>query len=146
MLADVIENRKHFKIHQPIDSYEGIKMRDLNTVQKTIKEMPSPDSKRPRYHSVEFSVDGIVYPYQFKLRNMSPELMHVIIMENSEILGGIEVGKILKMKYYHDDFSRSSTHYQTEITNIDRIAEGRFKGHYIVGLSIVENQNEILTH
>ena len=121
-------------------------MRDLNTVSKTSKAMPGPNSKRPQYHSVEFSVDGIVYPYQFKLRNISPEIMHVIIMENSDILNGIEVGKILKMKYYHDDFSHSSTHYQTEITNIDRIAEGRFKGHFIVGLSILEDQNEILTH
>ena len=121
-------------------------MGDLNTVHKTDKEIPGPESKKPRYHSVEFSVDGIVYPYQFKLRNMSQEMMHVIIMENSDILSGIEVGKILKMKYYFDDFSRSSAHFQTEIKNINRIAEGRFKGHYMVGLSILEDQNEILTH
>ncbi|MFC1867552.1 hypothetical protein ACFL0H_05400 [Thermodesulfobacteriota bacterium] len=98
------------------------------------------------YHSVELSIDGLSYLYQFKLWNESSEAMRVIVREGSEILSRLKVGKRFNMKYYSNDVSCTSRHLKTEILHITRADDGRFKGHYLVGLSIVENQNENMRH
>jgi len=100
----------------------------------------------PQYHSVELSIDGLSYLYQFKLWNDSPESMNVIVRESSEVLSCLKVGERFNMKYYSGDFSCTPKHLKTEIRHITKADSGRFKGHYLVGLSIVEDQNENRRH
>lgn len=108
--------------------------------------IPESDSESSRYHSVELQIEGLRFPYQFKLRNNDSKPMHFIVPENSDVLRGLQVGKVLNMKYYTIDFFRTAKVMKTEITNISKVCDGKFRGHYIVDLSIIENQQDVVTH
>lgn len=90
-----------------------------------------------RYYSVEFTLDEVVPLYQFKLRNSEAMSLFVLIKDNSEILNRIEVGRVLKMKYYNADISCPPEYRTTQISNIKSDHNGRFSGHCMVGLSIL---------
>ena len=90
-----------------------------------------------RFYSVEFGVDGIKYPYQFKLWNGCSGASFVIVKENSKIIKRLHAGDVFNMKYQSLDSNSPSEFIDTEITDIIREDEGRFKGHYLVELSIL---------
>jgi len=100
---------------------------------------PEPGEKGEEYYSVEFSIDGLNMSYQFKILDTSPRSLCVLIKETSEIIPLINVGDILNLKYY----SSKNTYYpqslETEIRHIRKNDQGRFKGHYLVGLKIIES-------
>ena len=52
-------------------------------------------------------------------------------------MGHLVVGDVLDMKYYPSDESGPLQKSKTEITHITKDADGRFKGHYLVGLSTI---------
>jgi hypothetical protein len=93
------------------------------------------------YCSVEFAVDGADHLRQFRLWNMAPEVMCVLIKETSEIVECLKVGDTMKMKYYSEEPLRPPQYLETEIRQITREDRGRFKGHYVVGLSILNDRN-----
>ena len=91
-----------------------------------------------KYQSVEFSIQGLEYLHQFPIRNSEPASMFVLVKEDSEIVGRLKVGDVLKMKYYTDDTACPTKYVDTEIRHITKDEEGRFKGHYRVVLGISE--------
>jgi hypothetical protein len=91
-----------------------------------------------RYYSVEFSLSEVEFLYQFKIWNISQQGICVVVKEGSEILNHLKVGDILEMKYYPTDKQGSTEALRTEIRHITKDEQGRFKGHYLVGLSILE--------
>ena len=91
-----------------------------------------------KYQSVEFSIKGLEYLHQFPIRNSEPASMFVLVKEDSEIVGRLKVGDVLKMKYYTDDTVCPTKYVDTEIRHITKDEEGRFKGHYRVVLGISE--------
>ena len=93
-----------------------------------------------QYYSVEFSIIGAVFTYQFKIWNISSKGTCVVIREDSDILKRLKVGDILNMKYYQADTSKPTEYLRTKIKHITRESEGQFKGHYLVGLSIIKGQ------
>ena len=88
------------------------------------------------FHSVEFSVNGLNVLYQSKLWNNSTSSMFALVKENSDILQWIHVGDVLNMKYYTRDSLCPTRNFDTKIDYIIKDMEGRFKGHYLVGLEI----------
>jgi hypothetical protein len=90
-----------------------------------------------QYHSVEFSVDGLYYLYQFKIQNLTESSIGVLIRENSEIMCLLKVGDIIKMKYYPKDFFIPAELLDTEIRYITKENQGRFRGHYLIGLALL---------
>ena len=97
------------------------------------------------FHSVEFSTTGHIY--QFKIWNMAPpESMCVLVREDSEILDSLRVGETLTMKYYTADSLYPIKDLETEIRDIKKKDQGRFKGHFVVGLEIVENGDQKKAH
>ena len=88
------------------------------------------------YHSVEFSVNGLYFLYQVKIHNPTASSMGVRIRENSEIMGSLRVGDVIKMKYYPKDAFNPVKLMETVITHIEKENEGRFQGHYFIGLSL----------
>ena len=90
-----------------------------------------------QYYSVEFSVEGSYFVYQFKLRNVRASSMGVLVREDSEIMDLLKVGDIIKMKYYPEDSFLPPDLLDTEIRYIAEETEGRFIGHYMVGLSLL---------
>jgi len=91
-----------------------------------------------QYYSVEFSVKDIDSVYQFRIWNTSAKGMCVLVKEGSALLKHLKVGEVLKMKYFKTDAPESSDTINTEIRHITKDDDGRFKGHYLIGLSILE--------
>ncbi len=94
-----------------------------------------------QYYSLEFSIKKSVFVYQFKIWDISPKGICVLVKEDSGLLNQLKVGDILDLKYYRTDPLKSAEYLKTEITYITKDDTGRFKGVYLVGLSILENQD-----
>ena len=90
-----------------------------------------------KFYSVEFALKGIDFVYQFKIWNISSKGMCVLIKEDSDVLKHLKAGDIVDMKYYTSDSLAPTEHLQTEIKHITKDEEGRFRGHCLVGLSIL---------
>ena len=92
-----------------------------------------------RFYSVEFAVDGLHYLYQFKIWNMAQSSMSFLVKEGSSLLQNLKVGDTISMKYYSNNSINATEWLPTEICNITREEQGKFKGHYFVSLSIRNN-------
>ena len=102
----------------------------------SMERRSEPGSIINQYYSVEFSLKKSIFLYQFKIRNISPEGICVLVREDSDLLNYINAGDILDLKYYKTDSSQSAE-LKTEIRHITENDTGRFKGLYLVGLSIL---------
>ena len=96
-----------------------------------------PRTELEKYHSVEFRVSEEGALYQFKIWNMSSRGLCLLVREDSEILKDIEVGTVLNMKYHTTDFSQAPEELKTQIKHITKEPEGRYKGHFFVGLEVL---------
>jgi hypothetical protein len=94
-------------------------------------------SRVDQYDSVEFSVNGLEHLYQFRIWDISPSGMGVLVKEGSEVLKHLKVGDILNMKYYREESLDQPEYLRTKIKHITKDDRGRFKGSYLVGLSIL---------
>jgi len=106
-----------------------------------IERRSKPRSIIDRYYSVEFSISGTTYVYQFKIWDISPKGICVLVKEDSDLLNYLKVGDILDLKYYTTDSSKPVEYLKTEIRHITKDEKGRFKGLYLVGLLILEDQD-----
>lgn len=107
-----------------------------NRSQKVLAESEMPSDQ---YYSVEFSLPGHTLPYQFKIWYMGPESMCLLVKEHSKIIESIKVGDVLNMRYYSADALNCAKDIETEIRQIIKEDNGRFKGHFLIGLAILEN-------
>lgn len=91
----------------------------------------------PRYYSVQFTTQGLDSFYQFKLWNISPKGMCILVNENSEVLNHLNVGDIIQMTYYLTDSQGAFEKLKTQIKHITKNEDGRFQGHCLIGLAII---------
>lgn len=91
-----------------------------------------------RYYSVEFQLKETGSLYHFKLRDLSSGGLGILVNENSAVLEHLTVNEILKMKYYPPEASSSAEFITTKIKHITKKERGSFKGHFLIGLSIIE--------
>ena len=96
---------------------------------------------KDKHYSVELEVTGVYFVHQFKLWNMSSKGLCILIKEDSSLLKSLKAGDIRNMKYYTTDSSKPTEYLKTQIKHITKDDTGRFKGHYLVGLSILEKQD-----
>ncbi|MFZ5571648.1 MAG: PilZ domain-containing protein [Thermodesulfobacteriota bacterium] len=99
----------------------------------------APRSAPDKFYSVEFALKGEESHYQFKIWNMSSDGMCILVREDSAVLRHIHTGEVLQMKYYAAEPRRIVESLKTEVRHITRDEQGRFKGHFMVGLSILEH-------
>ena len=90
-----------------------------------------------KYYSVEITIDGLEYVYQYKIWNMESKSMFVLVKGNSGILPWLKVGDILNMKYYSTDIVHPFENLDTEIQYITHQTQGRLQGHYLVSLRLL---------
>ena len=95
-----------------------------------------PNGRAPNYHSVEFLINELAFTYQFKIWDMDPGSMQIIIKEDSEILDWVKVGNRFRIRCYSSEKSSCANLAEAEVKNITKDDEGKFKGHYIVRLSV----------
>jgi hypothetical protein len=105
-----------------------------NDQERRSNERTAPD----RYYSVQFSIKDLAYIYQFKIRDVSARGLCILVDENSEILKHLKPGDVIDMKYYLSESVGTTESFKTEIRHIIKDADKRFKGHYQVGLLILE--------
>jgi hypothetical protein len=65
--------------------------------------------------------------------------MFVLVKHSSEIKDRFKVGEVLKMKYYTNDSQCPTKMMDTKIQQIIKEEQGRFRGHYVVGLALAES-------
>jgi hypothetical protein len=104
-----------------------------------VEKRSEPREKLDQYYSVEISVRGIAYNYQFRIWNRSSKGLCVVVREDSALLEHLNVGDVLDMKYYSADAAHPTEFLKTEVRHITKDF-GPFKGHYLVGISIAENE------
>jgi len=92
------------------------------------------DASAKKYYSVEFSVSGSLFLHQFKIRKLAASSIGVLVGKNSEIIDLLKVGDVIKMKYYPENAFLPADLMDTEIRSITKENQGRFNGHYIIGL------------
>ena len=91
-----------------------------------------------RYYSVEFKLKQTGSLYHFKLRDLSSKGLGILVNEDSAVLKHLAVNDILNMKYYQPDASTSAEFLKTKIIHITKKERGSFKGHFLIGLLIIE--------
>jgi len=108
----------------------------LKILDKTCSE---PKKCVDQYYSVEFAIEGLESAYQFKIWNKTSTHMSILVKENSDVLPQLKVGDTLNMRYYSDNLIHPSECLETAIRRITRNDRGRLKGHYLVGLELLQN-------
>ena len=117
-----------------------LKMEQSNDYEKP--GMPSerratPRSTRLRNHRIEIKFVGEPV-YQFKVRDVSPKGAGILIKDDSAFLTMIEVGRILEVHFISPWGSEPAGYYKVEIKHISRLKKSRYKGHLVIGISILE--------
>jgi len=66
-----------------------------------------------------------------------------MVKEGSAILKYLKVGQILNMRYHADDEKEPPEVFKSEIKHITKALENPYKGHYAVGIRLLEKQTQI---
>jgi len=90
------------------------------------------------FSSVEFKPSGLSITYQFKLRDISPRGVGILVNETSKVIETTHVGDVLDMNYYPKKEMKLPVLMKTEVKHITRHQEGRYKGNYVMGLYVLE--------
>lgn len=85
---------------------------------------------------VEFKPNLLQMSYKFKIRDISSSGMCIVVNENSELLQHIKKGDIYNMKYFPEEGDPQKM--KTEIRHISKEKNGKYEGHILVGLSILD--------
>lgn len=93
-----------------------------------------------KFFSVQFSLNERGPVYLFKLRNKSTNEPCILVKEDSCVSEQLEVGDILYMEYSSPGLSKPNKLLKTQI--ISKNSHNLFTGHFLVGLSIIEEQNQ----
>ena len=109
----------------------------MKEAEQDIKEQRSEERTiLNHYRSVEFSLKKADPVLQFRVRDVSPSGMGILVNDRSEALKHLKVGQVLNMTYNPEEPGDSPINMQTEIRHITPMEEGRFKGHTLVGLLV----------
>jgi hypothetical protein len=115
-------------------------------------ETPAPSSDRRAVnravqlsnHRAEFKFPGVPV-YQLKVRDLSENGAGVVVKAGSNFLTLITVGQELNMKLLCPaESSGPAGHYLSRVQHISQLAGGRFKGHLVVGMSMLKKINSSL--
>ena len=88
-------------------------------------------------HRVEFKFTGVPV-YQLIVRDLSANGAGIVARTDSKILNMIRIGQELDVKLISfAGVKGPSGHYRSRIEHISELKEGRFRGHMVVGLSLL---------
>lgn len=90
-----------------------------------------------QFHSVEIFLPELMRRYLFKLRDISNGGMGIIVKNDSLILNYINVGDEREIRFHAPGKYPESL--KVAIKHISESETGRYKGHHVVGISILED-------
>ncbi len=88
------------------------------------------------FHGAEIKLTGVPL-YQFKLKDISDHGASILIKENSAMINHLEVGQHLQIKFHANSHPDLNGYFESKIAHITKNEEGRYKGHYLVGVQIL---------
>ena len=94
-----------------------------------------------QFYCVEIPVEDRLI-YQFKIWHTGSPPMSVLVKDNSKFLSFVENRSKFNMKYYSEDVFYPYQEFVTEIRDISLQECGRLRGHYLVGLDIIEEAED----
>ena len=94
----------------------------------------------PKNYCVEILIESIRVIYQFPVWGIESTSMFIIIKEDSDILHWLQPGNQLTMKYYSNELLWPSKNIVTEVKNITKQEIGPFKGHFMVKLKAIADE------
>jgi hypothetical protein len=110
------------------------------------KEVPATSAERratPRRtqlsnHRAEFKFRGVP-AYQLKVRDLSEKGAGIVVKVGSDFLALIQIGQEVSMKLLSPaDAASPAGNYLSRIQHVSELERGRFKGHLVVGLSMLK--------
>ena len=108
-------------------------MKDKST-EKKIEERKNTD----KYSSMEFISNDFIPVHMFPVYNIPPTGIGIIVREDSAALKHLKVGRIMDAKFKLSKLGGIES-CKVEISHITMDDKDRLKGHYSIGLSILES-------
>jgi hypothetical protein len=115
-------------------------MKEHSVSNMLVERRAEPRKQVDQCYSVKFSIDGSNVSYQLKILNKAIKSMYFLLKDNTDLFRRLNVGDILNMEYYQTDITYPSEYLKTVIRHITKKRQARLKGHYLVGLDILESQ------
>ncbi len=103
------------------------------------KKRSEPRKKADKYLSVEFITSDFIPTHLFVVYNLAPTGIGIIVKEGSAALKHLKVGRIMEAKFTLSKDQGGFENCKVEIRHIVKADKGRFKGYYLIGLSILES-------
>jgi len=92
-------------------------------------------------HRAEFKLTGVPV-YQLKVRDLSAKGAGIVARTDSNFLKMIRIGQELDVKLISfAEATGPSGYYRSRIEHISELKEGRFKGHMVVGISMLTKRS-----
>ncbi len=88
-------------------------------------------------YNAEIKIVG--YPiYQVKLADVSQTGAGLLVNEGSSLLSLLQVGRLLEVRFNFEDQPGTDVQFKAEVKHISDMKENRYKGHKMVGISLVQ--------
>jgi hypothetical protein len=81
--------------------------------------------------------------YQFRVINVSTKGAGILIKDDSAFLNMIEVGQIVDVDFISPEGANPSGPYKAEIRHITELDMQKYKGHKLVGISILKKLDKV---
>jgi len=92
------------------------------------------------FHGASIKLVGVPL-YQFKLKDSSENGASILVKEDSFMLNYLKVGQTLQINFSSDLEFDHNGDFETEIVHITKVDKGRYKGHYLVGVRILDKKD-----
>ena len=109
---------------------------------KFIERRSETRNKAEKYSSVEFITNDFIPPHVFPVYDEALTGIGILAREGSAALDHLEVGKIMDAKFTLSQVGGGFEICKVEIRHITKDGKKRYKGHYLIGLSILEYHAE----
>jgi len=96
------------------------------------------------YYSIEIPVHELHTVYQFRIWEIEYMSLAILIRDCSEILNWIKAGDRLKMRFYSHNPGKPCEDLYSELIYIEKQRHGRLRGHYLAGIEVMEEQDDLI--
>ena len=93
-----------------------------------------------KYVSVEFCPNSLESIYLFRIRDESASGLGILVREGSEALRHLKVGNVLNIVCRSARPLEYHANLKARVVHATKNDDGQFRGHYLIGLSIIEGQ------
>ncbi len=97
-----------------------------------------PRKKADKYSSVEFITSDFIPAHLFPVYNVASTGIGIIAKEGCAALKQLKVGRIMEAKFTLSKVGNGFENCKVEIRHITKDGKDRFRGYYLIGLSILE--------